>query len=170
MRIALLEPPGPPPQRAEAGRDVSAVGLLERALSAAGHDVTVLGQSRAGALLEAALRPRKLGEGLGHVAPAALAVRRGRFDIAHAFSPAAALAGAAVLTFAAPVTRERLADRRLKLATLERALATSTVVASSDAARASLRRWLGVDARVLDPADGAGHAALYAELLECRPA
>jgi hypothetical protein len=154
VRIALLEPPDP---------------RLARMLGAAGHDVTVLGPTRAGALLEAALRPRKLGEGLGHVAPAALALRRGRFDLAHAFTPASALAGAAVLTFAAPVTRERLADRRLTLATLERALAGRTVVASDDATQASLRRWLGVEARVLDPADGPGHAALYAELLECRP-
>jgi hypothetical protein len=159
VRIALLEPPGP---------------QLERVLAAAGHEVAVLGPTRAGALLEAALRLRKLGEGLGHAVPAALAVGRGRFDVAHAFCPAAALAAggarAAVLTFATPVTRERLADRRLRIATLERALAGSTVVAPDAEVQASLRRWLGVEARVLDPADGPGHAALYAELLECRPA
>jgi hypothetical protein len=135
----------------------------------------VLARGRVGSVLEAALRPRKLGEGLGHVPPAALAVRRGRFDVAHAFSPAAALAAGgarvAVLTFPAPVDRGGLADRRLRLATLERALAAcDAVVAPDPEVQSSLRRWLAVDARVLGPADGAGHAALYAELLECRAA
>ena len=158
MRIALLDPPEP---------------ALARAL--AGHDVRVLGRSRAGAWLEAALRPRKLGDGLGHVPPAALAVRRGGYDVAHAFSPAAALAtGAArvaVLTFPAPVRREGMADRRLRLTTLERALAAADAVVAPDAEVAgSLRRWLAVEPRVLAAADGPGHVALYAELLECRPA
>ena len=160
MRIALVDPPDPG---------------LARALATAGHDPAVLAPGRVGALLEAALRPRKLGEGLGHMPTAALAVRRGRFDVAHAFSPAAALAAraarVAVLTFPAPVQRERLADRRLRVATLQRALAGSAAVVAPDLeVQASLRRWLGVEARVLAPADGAGHAALYAELLECRPA
>ena len=159
MRVALLEPP--------AG--------LASALDAAGHDVSVLRRGRPGAVLEAALRPRKLGEGLGHVPAAALAVRRGRYDVAHAFSPAAALAAgaarAAVLTFAAPVRRDGLADRRLRRGTLERALDVADAVVAPDAeVAASLRRWLAIEARILDAADGPGHAALYAELLEYRPA
>lgn len=157
---------------------------LARGLAAAGHDVRALGRGRAGAALEAALRPRKLGDGLGHAAVHALAVRRGAFDLVHAFSPANALAtrgarlavrggGApvAVLTFPAPVERAGLADRRLRLATLERAIAgADAVLAGDEEVAASLRRWLTIEARVLAPGDAAGHAALYAELLECRPA
>lgn len=160
MRVALLDPPD---------RD------LARALEATGHEIGVVARGRAGALLDAALRPRKLGEGLGHVPPAALAVRRGGYDVAHAFNPAAALAAGsarvAVLTFPAPVRRERLADRRQRLATLERALAVAGAVVAPDAEVAdSLRRWLAIEPRILAPVDAAGHAALYAELLECRPA
>jgi hypothetical protein len=103
------------------------------------------------------------------VPSAALAVRVGGFDVAHAFAPPAALAAAAapasVLTFPEPVRRERLADRRLRLAVLERALERAGAVVAPDAAvAASLRRWLGVDAHVLAPGDAEGHAALYAEL------
>ena len=71
-----------------------------------------------------------------------------------------------MLTFPVPVRRERLADRRLALAVTQRAVARSgAVVAPSAGVQASLRRWLGVDARLLAPADAAGHAALYSELL-----
>ena len=74
-----------------------------------------------------------------------------------------------MLTFPEPVRRERLADRRMRLATLERALAGSAAVVAPDAGVAvSLWRWLGVRAAVLRPDDGPGHAALYAELLESR--
>lgn len=150
IRVARLDPPVP--------------------LAAPGLDVQEV--ARRATPLDAVLRVRKLGDGLGGTAVAALALRRGGFDIAHAFSAEAALAAtwangsASVLTFTAPVRRERLADRRLRLAVLERALARSgAVVAADEAVRASLERWLGIDAPVLDPADGAGQAALYAELL-----
>ncbi|MEA2420620.1 MAG: hypothetical protein QOE60_2826 [Thermoleophilaceae bacterium] len=147
IRVALLDPP--------ASFDAPGVALHVLAPRAA--------------LLDAALRVRKLGDGLGSAAAAALALRRGRFDVAHAFTPEGALAAtwangrASALTFTEPLRRERLADRRLRLATLERAVARSgAVLAADDEVRGSLERWLGVEARVLD---AEGHAALYAELL-----
>ena len=155
LRVALLAAP--------------AARALAPALAAAGQRPEIV---RGAGLPAAPLRLRKLGEDLERVPLAALAVRLRGFDVAHAFTPSAALAAAwgrpraAVLTFPEPVRRERLADRRLRLATLERALAGSAaVVAPDDAVAASLWRWLGVKAAVLRPDDGAGHAALYAELL-----
>jgi NAD(P)-dependent dehydrogenase (short-subunit alcohol dehydrogenase family) len=101
-----------------------------------------------------------------------LAARRGGFDVVHAFSPPDALAGtwaagrASAITFLAPLRREQLADRRLRLALLERAIARSgAVIASSEDVRRSLERWLCVDARALEPDDAAFEAALNANLL-----
>ena len=150
--IALLDPPA----------------ALVAALAAAGRPATVV---RVRPLPDALLRMRKIGDDLAQVPPLALALRRGRFEVAHAFTPAAALAAtwaggrATALTFGEPVRRERLAARRLRLAVLERALAgVGAVVAADDEVRSSLERWLGVDARVIAPGDAVGHAALYDEL------
>ena len=150
IRVALLDPPAP--------------------LVAPGLAVTVLAPRAP--LVDAALGLRKLGDGLGSAAAAWVALRRGRFDVAHAFTPEGAVAAgwangpASVLTFTEPLRRERLSDRRLRLATLERAVRVSdAVVAGDDAVAESLERWLGIDAPVIDPADGEGHRELYAALL-----
>lgn len=157
MRVALLD------------SGSGAAAPLAEALAAAGQRPAVV---HGGGLPGAPLRLRKIGDALERVPLAALQVRLRGFDIAHAFTPSAALAatwarpGAAVLTFPEAVRREWLAGRRLRLPTLERALERSTaVVAPDETVAASLWRWLGVRARVIGPADGAGHAALYAELL-----
>ena len=165
-----------------------ATRALALALAADGHRVRVITGGRPGrrtdggvsvlqvpSLPAAPLRLRKLGEDLVHLPAAALAVRSGGFDIVHAFSPPDALAAPAgapvVLTFGAPVRRDGLADRRLRLAVLRRALArSSAVVASSEAVEASLMRWLGIRAERLDGADAAGHVALYRRLIAFRPA
>jgi hypothetical protein len=150
IRVALVDPPA--------------------SLAAPGLAVTAL--TPRAPLLDAAMGVRKLGEGLGSATAAAVALRRGRFDVAHAFTPEGAVAAAwangpaSVLTFTEPLRRERLSDRRLRLATLERALRLSgAVVAADDAVAESLERWLGIGAPVLDLGDGDGHRELYAALL-----
>ena len=125
-------------------------------------------------LPEAPLRFRFIGDGLGHLPHARVALSRGGFDLAHAFNPVDALAAVAwarragrpaVLTFIAPLERETIGNRRLRLATLERAVyGADTVIAASEAVRTSLRRLLAIDAPVLAAADAAGHLALYREL------
>jgi hypothetical protein len=71
-----------------------------------------------------------------------------------------------VYTQREPLTRANVADRRLRLALLRLALERSdAVLAADEPIAASLRRWMAVEARVLSPGSGAGHLALYAELL-----
>jgi hypothetical protein len=168
-----------------AGAGEPAVAALGRALLAAGHApllVAAAGAPTAGLpsrrvprLPAALLRVRGLDEELAHVPAAALALRRGRFDALHAFSPEDALAASlavaerVAITFAAPLRRERLADRRLRLPVLVRAVERSgAVLAVSEEVRASLAWWLGVDARVLAPGDAEAHAALYSQLARPR--
>ena len=98
-----------------------------------------------------------------------------RFDIAHAFTTPDALTGLTwrrlsgrpvVFTPVGPMGREHLADRRLSLWLLERALQdTDAVTATSEESRAALLRWLAIDVPVLAAGDAAGYARLYRELL-----
>jgi hypothetical protein len=122
---------------------------------------------------EALLRKRGFTAALTHVPLAVAALARGGYDVAHAFTPTDALAaltwrrvhggGVVVYTLAGPVGRDTLADRRLALRLLERALAEGdAVLAADDAARDAARRWLALDVPVLD---AAGHERLYRELL-----
>jgi hypothetical protein len=122
---------------------------------------------------EQVLRVRGFTAALTHVPLAVAALARGGYDVAHAFTPTDALAaltwrratggGAVVYTLTGPVGRDTLADRRLKLRLLERALAEGdAVLAADDAARDAARRWLALDVPVLD---AAGHERLYRELL-----
>jgi len=145
---------------------------LARALRAAGHDAALV---RVRALPEAPLRLRGFTGPLTHLPFALLALRRGGYDVAHAFSApdaAAALAwrrlggGAVVFTCAEELRRERLSDARLRLALLQAALEDSDALAvATEAGRAALRRWMALDAPVLEPRDAAGHEALYAAAL-----
>ena len=150
MRVALLD----------AGR-----GAASRRLASAGLGRLVA--PPAPRVLDTALRARKLGDRLAGVPPAWLALRRGGFDLAHAFSVEDALATAAwrgplVLTIKAPPQRSELAARRGRLSTALWALARADVVLAADAeVAAGLARWLGVEAGVLAAAKD--HAAVYAE-------
>jgi len=167
------------------GRQAGAADLAG-ALSAAGQRPVLLwaGAARAPAgveairlrgLLEAPLEFRSIGDGLGHLPHAWFALARGGFEVAHAFAPADALPAVAwarrshrpvVLTFTTPLSRATIANRRLRLATVERAVqGVDAVLAADEEVRRSLRRLLALEAPVVAPGDAAGHLALYRELL-----
>ena len=160
--VALLRPP-------HGGALASELAPRLRDL---GHRVVTLRPRSA--VLDALLRPRKLGDDLGRVPAAVAGLMHARCDVAHAFCPADGLAaavwsahggGAAVVTVAEVPRREELAGRRLRMATLRRALdGSAAVVATGPEVRDGLERWLGVRARVIpsEPVDAA--AAAYAEL------
>lgn len=124
--------------------------------------------------LAVALEARGFSGELAGVPGAVAALLRARPEIVHAFSPAAALAGriwraraggALAFTCVEELRRERLADRRLALRLLSAAVQDSdAVLAADDAVRASLERWLGVEAPVLELTDTAGHERLYRRL------
>jgi glycosyltransferase involved in cell wall biosynthesis len=98
---------------------------------------------------------------LTHVPRSYLELRRGHYDVAHALYPTDALAAArwsaetgrpAVHSFMGIPHRQGLANRRGRLEIVRRAIAgTRATVALSDAAREGFARWLGVDARVINP-------------------
>jgi Glycosyltransferase Family 4 len=122
-------------------------------------------------LPDAPLRLRKIGDRPGRMPGALIALLRGNYDIAHAFTPQDAVVAIAwsrltgrpaVYTQREPLTRASVADRRLKLATLRLALERPALVLAPDQAVAdSVLRWMAVRVRVVS---GAEHAALYAEL------
>lgn len=168
------------------------VRALARALRDAGHRPEVISSHRAPTQRTVEdgvpiLRTRRLPEALlarrGFVVPLTqipgdvLALTRGGFELAHAFSPQDALAALVwhrlvrrpvAFTCSEPLTRERLADRRLRLWLLQQAAERSdAVVAPTEAARQSLVRWLAVEARRLEPEDGLGHEHVYRALLGC---
>jgi len=99
---------------------------------------------------------------------------RSRYDIVYAWTSLDALAALAwsrltrkptVFAPAEPPTREVVADRRLRLWTVTRALEHSdAVIAPSVEVRRALDRWLAVDAPLLDSLDAAAHERLYEEL------
>lgn len=142
-------------------------GPAARALAEAGLGVLVGG--RGPRALDVALRARKLGDHLAATVPAWLALRRGGFALAHAFSAEDALAAAGwggplVLTVDTPPLRSEIAARRLRLRAMTWALARADVVLAADeAVAAGLHRWFAARARVIAGAEA--HAALYAELL-----
>ena len=160
LRIALVHHSPVPP----------AAGELAGALTAAGHHVEVV-TGRAVPLLERVLRFRGFAVPLTHVPATAAKLRRGDFDVAHAFTRQDAVAARlwrrfsgrpVVFGCAEPLGREQLADRRLALPLLERAVEDSdAVVAHSEEARAALLRWLAIDVPLLDPRDAAAHERLY---------
>ncbi len=156
MRIALLDDGG--------------VDALADALRAAGCDVAVV-RAPPVAAAEALLSRRGFTGPLSHV-PVLVARLRAGFDVAHAFTAVDAAAaqawrrlggGRVVFTCRETLDRSGVADRRLRLATLSRAVERSdAVAAASEPVRASLLRWLAVDAPVVDPGDAAAQLRLYA--------
>ena len=124
---------------------------------------------------ERLLRARGFTPGLTRVPAALAALARGDFHVVHAFTPLDAVAALAwrrrkarpvVFTCVEPLAREAMADRRLRLWSLRRALEESDALLAADAAvRASLERWAAIDAPVIDSRDGAAHERLYRDLL-----
>ncbi len=148
MRVALLDA-----ARSPAAGELARAGLGELVAPAAPR------------VLDVALRARKLGDHLAAVPPAWLALRRGGFVLAHAFSAEDALAtrgwhGPLVLTVAAAPRREQIAARRGRLRTMQWALgAADAVLVPEQAVAAALEHWFGVEARVVAGVEA--HAALY---------
>jgi len=142
---------------------------LADALAARGLDV--MGRElRVPAGVARVLRARGFRPELAEAWLARRAVRALRPDVVHAFSAEAAFgalrAGARVVFSSADVLdRGALADHRRRLEVLTAAVEQSAaVVVADEQAAAAMRRWLAVEPIVLDPADAAGHEALYARL------
>jgi hypothetical protein len=142
---------------------------LAAALRERGHPATAV---RARALPgEGWLRRRGFTGPLTPVPLQTVALLRGDYGLVHAFSATDALAarlwrrasgGPVVVTVLEVLDRGRLADTRLRLPLLQAAVEQSDVVlAASGEVRDALRRWLAVDARVVDPVDAAAHARVY---------
>ena len=133
---------------------------------------------RVARLPEAPLRYRGFTGPITHAPLALRALARDEYDVVHAFSPEdAAIAlrsrhatGAPVVfTAAEPLTRDRLADRRLRLRFVQAAVEGSdALTATTDEFAELAARWLAVDAQVIDPADAAAHERLYRELVARR--
>ncbi len=163
-RVALLDAPH--------ARELAA------ALGRAGVDATLVGPAGsagpapAGAptidLLDALLRRRGFTGPLAHVPLSALALRRGGYDVVHAFTAPDALAARwsgrpVVFTCVERLSRASVADRRLRLALLRAAVEDSALVTAADEAAAdALRRWMAVDAPVV--ADPGEWPPLYARV------
>jgi Glycosyltransferase Family 4 len=121
--------------------------------------------------IEALLRRRGFAGPLTHLPSAVATLAAGGFHVVHAFSVPDAVAALAwrrlsgapvVLTCDEVLGRGNVADRRLRLASLQRATeGADALLAADEVVRASVRRWLALDARVLAPAD---HAQLYERL------
>jgi len=150
---------------------------LEAALRAAGHEPYLVGASTVAAL-EELLRRRGFTQALSHLPRAAADLLRGEFDVAHAFSATDATAALpwrrmrgrpVVFTCTAPLDRAGLADGRLRLWTLAKAVEESdALVAPTDAIRISVERWFACSPGLIAAADAAAHERLYRELLAQR--
>jgi hypothetical protein len=129
---------------------------------------------RARELPDAPLRLRKIGDAPGRMPGALLALLRGEYDAAHAFTAQDAVVALAwsrltgrpvVYTQREPLTRASVADRRLRLAMLRRAVeGADAVIAPDEATAASLRRWMAAGSRVISPDSAGEHLELYGEL------
>ena len=100
---------------------------------------------------EALLRRRGFTPGLTALAHAH---RLRGFDVLHAFTPVEAVAAQrhapTIFTCREVLDRATVADRRLRLWTLERALASAAVTAADANVAASLERWFALEVPVLD--------------------
>ena len=156
------------------------VGDVADALRAGGHHAEILSVQAVGSLglVESVLRIRGFAAPLSHVPFCIAALRNGGFDAAHAFTPQDALAALlwrrlssrpVVFSPAEPVRRETMADRRLSLQLLERAIKDCDAVrAPTEECRDAMRRWLALDVPLLAPRDPVGYERLYRELLRDR--
>jgi glycosyltransferase involved in cell wall biosynthesis len=107
------------------------------------------------------LRRRMYEEHLTHVPFSYAALRAGDDDVAHALYPTDALAAGrwgnktgrpVVFSLMGIPHRRTLADHRLRMEIMQRAIAeASALVVLTEAAAAACRRWLGCDARVIAP-------------------
>jgi glycosyltransferase involved in cell wall biosynthesis len=107
------------------------------------------------------LRRRMYEEHLTHVPFSYAALRAGDDDVAHALYPTDALAAGrwgqrtgrpVVFSLMGIPHRRALADRRGRIAIMQRAIAeASALVVLTEAAAAACRRWLGCEARVIAP-------------------
>lgn len=132
------------------------------------------------ALLETVLGKRGFATPLTHIPAATATLVRGNFDVVHAFSPPDALAalawrrrtgGLVIFTCTDTLGRHNLADRRLRLHAVSRAVEDSdALIAANEEVRAALDRWMAADADVMGPGDGAAHLRLYSDLLAQRRA
>ena len=162
LRVALLD---------NASGEAAA---LARALEKEGHDARIL-SARASGPLEAALRQRGFTARLTPVPASVATLLRGGFDVAHAFAAPDALAALTwrrltgrpvVFTCAETLARAAVADARLRATTLQQAIERAdALTVPSEAARAALRRWFALEARMIDPGDAPAHEALYRDLL-----
>ncbi len=169
----------------------TAVHDLAAALRDRGHRPTVLTAHRAlsrrptseeeipvldvARLPESPLRRRGFTGPLTQIPLILRALLSARHDVVHSFSAPDALAarlwrrrcGRPILfTCTETLSRDRLADRRLRLRLLSSAVEDSdAVLVPTDEAAAALWRWLAVEAPVVDPCDGAAHERLYRRLL-----
>jgi hypothetical protein len=147
------------------------VPQLAASLGDAGVEAVLVGPQPSARAVDALLARRGFAGGVAHVLPTAARLWRGGFDLAHAFTAPDAVAGLAwrrasgrpvVFTCTETLGREAVANARLRLQMLERAVGESdTVLAASDAVAESMLRWLAVEAPVLD---ASGHVRLYGEL------
>jgi hypothetical protein len=167
LRIALLDH--------DYGGRAQPAGRLASGLAATGHAATVIAPR---SLPDLPLRLRKIGERPGRLPGTYLTLRLGDWDVAHAFTPQDAAAAVrwsratgrpCVFTCVEPLRRERLADRRLRLALLRRAVEeTDAVIAPDPEVAASLRRWMAVAPCLIDFGCAGEHVALYRELVARR--
>jgi len=190
LRIALISYDYLSPQRSPGERYVRE---LAHALLNAGHRVHVLSTHRkqrrrtvedgipvirVSSLPEALLRQRGFVGPLTQVPVSVAALVAGGFDVVHAFSTPDALTARiwrrlvgrpAVFTCVEELRRDRLADRRLRLSLLQRAVEdTDAVIAATEDSRKSLWRWLAVAAPVMGAHDVGGHERLYRDLVAVR--
>lgn len=190
LRVVLLAHTVGAP--AAAGMEQTALRVAS-ALGDAGHEAVVLSSHpsatresvengvrvvRLPRLPEAPLRWRGFTGPLTHAPLVLRALASAPFDVAHAFSPQDAWMALrwrrrsgrpVVFTAADPLTRDRLADRRLRLRLVQAAVEDSdAVTAPTDELAAVVARWLAVDTTVIAPGDGAAHERLYRALLTTR--
>lgn len=187
LRVALLHHALEDSSRSPA--DASARELAF-GLAALGHDVAILACHRGGRaasseggvrllqmrrLPEGPLRARGFATPLTQVPFMVAALRAGRYDVAHAFSPIDAKAGSiwarigggpVLLTLCEPLARERLADKRGRLRVTTDAFADSAAVtAADDRVASSIERWLARQIPVLDPRDASAYEAVYRRIV-----
>ena len=174
MRVALLNPVYWPEVRR--GSERFARELADGLLARGHHPRLIAGHpglrpstsvedglpvTRVPRLPEGRLRRRLFEDHLGHVPFAYAALRSGDDDVAHALFPTDGVAAArwaertgrpAVLSYMGVPHRRTLANRRLRVEALLRAVHGSrAVVALSETAARGFERWLGVEARVINP-------------------
>ena len=138
-------------------------------------DDAMLVRARGVRVAERVLRQRGFAAGLTEIPTILATLACGGFDVAHAFTPLDAVAALewrrragrpVVFTCAEPIGRENVADRRLRLWTLRRAVEESdALLATDDGVRTGLERWFGASARVIAAGDGDGLERLYLDLL-----